>query len=740
MVLSDWKERWNFLSLIGESKTFVLALLSFFVGIGFAWSISASTALFIGRVGVESLFGVYFGSALLSLGMAGLFYLWVDRFSRHRVFWWSFEILGIGVLVLWALLKSGPANPVFYYLARIYCYAVFVVTNLEFWVIAGLYFTNFEAKGRYPLLVAANVAGIMAGGILLDLGASRLGAVNFFLIWGLVLVLSPFLLIPLKKRAWKSPSRTQQSPRVYPKPPLIGRLLALLGLFWLAYTFLGYGIDFFFNKAALNAIGDENLLASYFGQVGFFSLLFVILFQIFVVPFLGPRLSVDRSIFWIALLFLAGTISLPFTLSLPTLTVAEGLFYYFVDFAAVAQLQPAVNLFPASMKGKVVIGVEGFGRPLGNLLLLVVAQGLLWMAELSFLSYVLLGGALLFLAYPFLFRQTYFAYLLEGLDSPERPLMLNAIQALGEPDKKQAAAPLLALLAHSGDVEVQREIILALGRMQSEAALPRVIAMFSVPNESLQLAVLESLSHYKNYESLFALYGLTRSQENVSFQVRMNATWLMTRLLGKEMLPLLRQTLEDPDLRIKANAIESIALLKDPATIPGLLPYLDHENRRIRANAAIALYPFRHTRSRALGVIEALFRSPQDLARFSGIYAIGELGLLEYKEELISLLANPDPRFGQQLLTALAKMGLGDYCAKFVDLLLDPEAGLALESIRHLSRFPTQARRKVFEAISRLPREKIERIPGRFDQTPLDFSKEKELLLSRSILPGPRPL
>jgi HEAT repeat protein len=306
--------------------------------------------------------------------------------------------------------------------------------------------------------------------------------------------------------------------------------------------------------------------------------------------------------------------------------------------------------------------------------------------------------------------------------------VLNGIQALRERDHRIASEELLKLLEATDTMAVKRNIVISLGRMRAQNALPQVIETFSIHEESLQLAVLESLSLYRSYESLFALYEFMRSQENVSFQVRMNATYLMTRLVGKRMIPLLKEALNEEDFRIKANALESIALLKEKELIPLVLPYLEHTSRRLRANAAICLNPFRATRSRARKTIEALFSSEDPLTCFSGIYAIGELELGEYRKRLIELLKNTDLRFRQNIVTALAKMRIPGYDEEFVQLLLDEEEEVGLESVRRLSRFSKYSRWLIFEKISERPPMEQRQIVERLEKTPLDFSEEKELL------------
>jgi hypothetical protein len=170
-----------------------------------------------------------------------------------------------------------------------------------------------------------------------------------------------------------------------------------------------------------------------------------------------------------------------------------------------------------------------------------------------------------------------------------------------------------------------------------------------------------------------------------------------------------------------------------------VLPYLQHTSRRLRANAAICLFPFRPERNKARTTIESLFRSEDPLTRFSGIYAIGELGLTEYRRPLIELLENPDLRYRQNVITALAKMRIPGYSEEFVQLLLDPEDEVGLASVRRLSRFSKYSRWLIFEIISHRPPSDRRKIIDRLEQTPLDFSEEKALLETHAAPASPPP-
>ena len=733
MYALHWRERWQLFRFEADRRSFLFGIMAFALNLGFGCGMGAANALLVGRVGTEPLFYVYIGSSVLTFLLAGATLLWADRQSRSRAFWFSFEAFAACILALWYFVNHHPHAfwPIFF--ARILSDVFFVLALLQFWLLAGDHFTNLEARLRFPLLVAANGLGYMIGGLLLDAFAAKFQALNFFLIWAGILALLPLLLRFLPGGESSAPRRFEAG-SVASAPRSAARLVRALFFFWVAFTFFTYGVDYFFNSVALGALSNENQLAAFFGKVAFFSLAVVFVFQIFLAGPLARALRVDRSLLIICAGLFIGTALVIWHPSLAGVAVAEGLIFYFMDAKAVALLQPVGNLFPDRMRGRVKVLLDGFAPSTGDVLLLLVSLALFATVGIDSLAYILAGGTLLFLAFPWWFRGAYSNYLTDCLHAEDPKLVLNAVQALGERGNKAASLALLGLLEASDELQLKRNIILALGDIRNDAALPQVIAQFSSHHESLQLAVVESLARFRNYPSLFALYELMKSQDNVSFQVRMSATLLMSQWLGRRMLPLLQEALREDDPRIQANAIESLANIRSAEIIPAVRPFLASEHRRLRANAAIALYPFRSERAAAKAAVVKLFESEDSLTRFSGIFAIGELRLREFEKALIAFLDHPDSRHRHQVLSALAKMGNRAYTMRFADLLAGEDTGLALESIRNLARFPASSRWLVFECISKMDPIAQSQILERLDQTPFDFSQERRLLTNQREL------
>ena len=725
---------------VETKKTLAFCLINFLLGVGYSSGFFSSNALLIHHSGTQPLFLIYFGSSIFSLLLVGVFYLFTDQFPRKRLIQFSFALLGFLIFLCWTQLAKSQPSSVFYYLMRIFLYGVFTLTNLQFWLLASDSYTNFEARRRFPALIASEILGDFIGGSIASLLALKIGSVNLVLIWVGILLFSPLLLsfIPEHeppKTLLSVPEVTSET--VNPPPPepsyrdYRSSLLWAILVFWVAFSLFDYGVDYIFNTVALESIRETDLLTSFFGKVTLISSAVVLFYQLFLAGPLILRLGVDRQIYLLPILYLLGLGGFCYFKNLWSATFAQGLIFFFADFAAIVIFQPILNLYPRSMRGRIKSLSEGLGRPLGILLLLLIGIGSSYFYSRYLPAYILLGLAVAFLSYPLFFKRCYIDHLKKLLRQTDYPLVSNAIQALGEPNKKSAIPELRSLLQSAEGIDLKRTIVITLGKIQSRESFQDIVQLFSVKNEAMQLAVLESLGHYKNYESMLALFRLMHSKQNVSFQVKMSATLLLTRLIGNKMIPFLLQGLDDPDIRVRANAIESIGLLRDRKTVSLLLPFLESDNNRVVANTAIALFRFRATRAKTLKAIQGLLNSSAPSARASALYAIGEMQDKRFEKDALRLLHVSDKRIVEHAAVALAKMKRPIFLAYILHLLTDPDPKIGIDVARHIGRIPKFSRMILFEKIVELRQKHRHLILERLEQTPLDFTLEKAMLLEQ---------
>jgi HEAT repeat protein len=711
---------------------------------GYACGFFSADSMLVSRQGPQFLFYVYIFGALLSLALAGLFFLGVHWFEWSKLLSVGLFFLGLSFLGAWWWLRRSEGNREFFILLSSGLEAGYAFSVMAFWSLASRCFEGFEAKRRYPILIAAGIFGEMVGSLGLSRGVYFFGAANFLLVWAVVLILWPaFLHFSLKafKTSSALPAPNLSRP-INPTEPLAeeglrhstNRLIFVLFVFWFLFSFFSFSIDYLFSFEVVKNFTSEIHIASYFGQVAFFANLAVLFYQIFLTAPLQMRFGIDRNIFLIPFLTCLGGLILFFSSSLFAYSMVQALVHYLVDYVASGLLHPVLNVLPERRRVISETISEGIGRPAVGILLLLLFSFGVFSGAPQRLRECFIIGSFLFVLFPFLFHRVYLGHLMRCLQSNDLHLVGSAIQALGERDKAPAVPQLLEMLAEAKDIQLKSSIVLTLGQIRSPMAFKQIIALFSLRNERIQLAVVESLARFKSYQSIFALYRLLMSKHNVSFYVRINAMHLLARLVGKGMIPFLLENLEDPDPRVVANAIESIGLLKDQKTIPLLLPFLQHDNHRIRANSVIALFHFRSIRPLAMKALEDLYQSEDSVPRRAALYAIGVLKLEKYKPDLFIHLESEDSAIREFSCAALARMRDPRFVVPYLELLLQEPEKRAVGIARHIGFFPRYSRWVFFEEVSKLPQDQIEFLFGRLEQTPLDFSEEKEILSGRMTI------
>lgn len=706
----------------------IIASISILTEVGFVCGLYPTNAVLVHRAGATSLFSAYAWSSIMVLAFAAVFLRLADRYSRRRVFLIVHVLMGCEAVGAWWIIHQQTTSLWLYPTLWALFYGNFVVLTLQFWILASDHFTNHEARRFYPHIIAAGIVGSLLGGVLIDVLAPHLASEQFLLVWALLLFCTPGALVwlqrPLRPRTPRLARPVSSAP--FTAVPLV----RILFLFWLVYSLLCYGIDYLFVTTSVAHMTTEAQLTAWFGQVVALASAGILVYALLLVHPLTRWLGIDRAI---ALIPCVAVIACGLAWWHPTLTtlaLGEGLLFFFADFAGATLLHPVLNVFARQQSGQIKIFTDGVGCSVGKLLLFLLAMGLLTAAQLHHLPLILLGIALGFMILPFWFHRVYVRHLVACLRSDDQELVINAIHALGEPNKHAAVRPLLTLLRDTTEIHLQRSIILSLGQIRSGEALSQVVALFAVRNEVVQSAVMDALSQYNNYEGMLAMFRLLKSGQNVSLQVRMNAVMLLTRLAGRAMIPFLLEALDNPDVRVQANTIEALGTLRDRKVVPLLRPFLQHANHRVRASAIIALYGSCSTRQRRelRQRLQAMFTSSGPLERLAALYAIGELRLRVYIPELTTLLQTPDRQVQQLAATALAKMPSPHGTVVFTRLLIGPDDAFGIATAKRMAQFPPTSRGWIFEAIAELPDAQRVTAMHRVDASGLDFTAEKELL------------
>lgn len=710
-------------------------LFKFILEFAFSAGFFAATSLFITRVGTFSLFYIYFASSLIALGLSYIFSKIIDKYSRKIIFYGSFFTLGALVLIGWTLIHFFPEWKALYFAVRIYSYAVLVLTGLEFWVLASLTFTHADSKKVFSQMVVATIMGEMAGGLFTAFASGWLGTETLLLVWGLSLCLIPFFFV---RFSFPRPETSGFSTGIVwgeVQAPGTGfrsrsffssRLIQLIFLFWIGYSFICYGSDYVFNSFAAERIHGEDALTSFFGKVSAAASLIVLSYHLLIGPRLTERLGPTQNFILFACLM-----TLPWLLflihpSLITIAIIDGIIFYFSDHFATGIHSTILTVFPERVKGRIRVLTEGFGRPLGTVLLFTIAAFFAFKVSVGQMQFWMLGAAALFFIFPLVFRKPYGRHLLNCLHSRDSSLVLNSVQALCESPQNEAITPLSSILKESKSFELRRSVVAALEHIRNPDAMRHVLPILADPKDSLHASAIEGLRHSPEFQGIYTLIGLLKNDQEKSPGMMAKSFRVLKDLLGKEVIVFFLGYLYDEDPQVQSDAIKALAGFKDRRLIPIFLPFLKASDPRVRGAACIALYPFPRSREavreKALAEVERLSNSQDLIEKSAGLEAIGALHLDTYESLVQNALRSPEKSINFSAALAMAQLQDPSFLQPYLLLLLDEDEGFAISVGRKIAEFPKRSRRKLFDKINELQDVQRAKIQNRLRKTHLDFS------------------
>ncbi len=137
---------------------------------------------------------------------------------------------------------------------------------------------------------------------------------------------------------------------------------------------------------------------------------------------------------------------------------------------------------------------------------------------------------------------------------------------------------------------------------------------------------------------------------------QMRATLYKTlgRLGGVSVLHRLAAALQDNNPRIRANALEGLAHVRDPRVTDLVIPLLRDPNNRVKANAARVLQNF--STDKVIKHLKAMAEAGLPAERKSAIFMLGEIGEKQTRSFLARLLARKEADYQEGLTRAMTRL------------------------------------------------------------------------------------
>jgi HEAT repeat protein len=173
---------------------------------------------------------------------------------------------------------------------------------------------------------------------------------------------------------------------------------------------------------------------------------------------------------------------------------------------------------------------------------------------------------------------------------------------------------------------------------------------------------------------------------------------LVSTWLGKEMVPSLIKSLQDPNRGKRTDAVRDLGLIGAEArdAVPGLLAVLQDKDEELRVNALVALGQIGPEAKAALPAFRAALKEGNPLMRRSAIRAVGQLGAhaKAATPELTALLPMGEPLDRLEVAQALVRIEPNNQAVvpALAGLLKDPNVATRLRAVEILAQSGPQAK------------------------------------------------
>ncbi len=626
----------------------------------------------------------------------------VDRVGRASLILAGSGVTAGGVVLIYAGARLGleGLSPVFLLFGE----TIFSLFGVHFWLLTSELLSPTESKRHFPSLALVGALGAILAGLTAQFLGGR-PPQN--VLW---LLLLPVLVsgvgswhIHRNYRYRVGPGRTGVGRRGW-----TGELIQGLGflkqssfLRWLilltaGITSAGVIVDYVYSVTAEQA-GVAERLPAFFGGIN----VVINVLQILLVLVVGRRIFMTAGLFRTLTTFPVGGAVLGVA------TLAHGIGWPAVALKVFDRLENylvlnpgvgiALNAFDRERRGRASLVYGGLVKPLS---ISLAGLCLLRAGDPIHATVLLLAVFAIMLLVLRSLGRAYRKALMDNLRSTDSRLVRNSLEALSEPENRGIVPELIAFYRRVDDPVFEENVLKAAGRIRDPAFIPILLDALRGRHTSLKCAAVRSLAQFPTPEVQEALLSALKNEDSDRVKASILSA-LTDRFETAVHYPVLLAGLEDPDPRVRANAVEAIGLTRDPDLVARVRPCLESKHPRIRANAVVALAGVPEYRPEAVRALRRFLETGDRPLLLSALHAAGEVkdpGLLGRVREAAR---STDPDIRRNAVIALGKYDDPGAVEPLARLLVDSSrAGIPVAYA--LDRLGEGVREALIDRVSRL--------------------------------------
>ncbi|MFZ2961244.1 MAG: HEAT repeat domain-containing protein [Candidatus Ozemobacteraceae bacterium] len=245
---------------------------------------------------------------------------------------------------------------------------------------------------------------------------------------------------------------------------------------------------------------------------------------------------------------------------------------------------------------------------------------------------------------------------------PLYPEFVKLLSSTQESHKKLGRKALVAMGSHVVErivkevphlsLTIREQMLLVLGDIGTKEVLPTLEAHLTAHERWLRLNAVEALARMSEKSCAPRLEEMLSREKDVWVTATLLSA--LSRLGGEKLGPLFANFVNNPDARVRANAVEGFALFGGAGVKKTLEGHLHDANDRVRVNAAIALW--RLGDRSVLATVGAMTVESSKWVRASAAFALGEIGDHESVPALLKLIGDKEDVVYRNALDALGKI------------------------------------------------------------------------------------
>ncbi len=732
--------------------------LTLLARIGFIIGGSVMLAVFISRIGIELLPGLFLINAIFMMTGTFLFKKLVHKFRR--------EVLILSVVILTAI--SLLASIFFLERDTLTFFVFFLLAQSvmlsQLNILVSLFneelFTPLESQRTFPIIESSETIGGIVGGLSLSLFATDIPTYKFILLWILLLLaIVPIVLLfnartmdvprlEEEKHEGNSHGKMRDSLNQIKKIPFLKTLMVVVMLHWAMINV----IEFQYTKAVQQdvysteestlvehhsdeiVLADETITAEEENyqhllaqKLGLLHLIFnsaALFMQLIFASRILTFLGITSSMLLHPIVTFLNMIWMTLRFNFFSASMARGS-YELTGILFKNAYDSSYYAIPHAIRMDTKEWMQGIMKPLGAMMgtISMIAIAFLLkdheqtLALNIFLIVMSVGMTLLLWGLGKKYTHMSEQNLSHKLDLPTR---LNAVEILAQKGHEKTSAALQKMLKRDTEPEILKESILkTLGLQEDLDSISAVLEMLSHKNEHLRLAAVEALGHFQRlkehlmeqsftrYRVLESLKDRLKNEPNES--IREKLVYVFYNLAPDALTQFLMENLQKEN-KNRAEFIRMLKLFHDSNLRFYLEEYLSSKDAQVKSAAIVALWQFKPLRSELNHHLSQMLKSPKENVLCEGIEACGSVKELAYRPELKLCLNHSSEKVKQAAILALAQMEDTSIIPALVDAFSDPTHEWFNKSFNLLVNLPKQFRETLQNALHLSIVEKISRI------------------------------